>query len=108
MKQLLILILAISPFFLFAGEQEGKVLAVVARGDGAHYVTLSGKDEAKPGCHNSNFPIWVIKDENSTLGKSQFAMLIAAKTSGNTIKIKGTNACTRWHDAEDIDYVVMK
>ena len=108
MKKIMLLTLLIISGAVSAGEHEGKITSIVVRGDGAHYVNLSGDASGRASCHNGNFDIWVIKDEKSDLGKSQFAMLLAAYTSGNTVKIIGTNSCTRWHDAEDIDYVVLK
>jgi len=73
-----------------------------------HYFTLSGESTGRPTCHNSSFDIWVIKDETSVLGKSQFSMVVAAYTSGGTVKVTGTDSCTRQSDAEDVDFVVLK
>ncbi|WP_102796411.1 hypothetical protein [Bowmanella denitrificans] len=55
-----------------------------------------------------NTHYWVIKDENSTAGKSQFSMLMAAYAAGKTVRIIGNNTCTRWADGEDILEVYLK
>jgi len=47
----------------------------------------------------------MIKDENSNTGKQQLAILLAARASGETITVDGSNTCTRWGDGEDVDLV---
>ncbi|MEL4391894.1 hypothetical protein [Shewanella algae] len=93
---------------LFAGEQSGKVETLYARAsDNLHLVTLY-KGNAKsnsPACATSNY--WLIKDENSAAGKSQFSQLLSAKMAGKTVFIKGTNTCSRWGDGEDINTIVI-
>ncbi len=89
-----------------AGEVTGTVTQILARSDGFHYVYTTGTATNKPACATSNF--WAIKDENSKTGQHQFAMLLTAYTSGKTVTISGTNACTRHANGEDIDRVWLK
>ena len=48
---------------------------------------------------------WMVRDENSNAGKGHFAMLMGAKLAAKAVAIQGSNACTRWVDGEDIEYV---
>lgn len=50
---------------------------------------------------------WIIKDENAEAGKQQYSMVLAAFTSGKTIKISGSNTCTRWRDGEDVNEIML-
>lgn len=91
---------------VFAGAQVGKVKSVVARDDGLHFVFLEGAAATgKPACAKNSY--WMIRDENSTAGKSQLSILLAAHVSGKTISIEGKNTCTRWGDGEDISAVLL-
>lgn len=87
-----------------AGDQYGKIIQMVARSDGLHFVFLEGAHNAKPGCA-ANYEYWMIKNENSQAGKTQISMLLAAYAAGKPVSIWGTNTCTRWGDGEDIDGV---
>lgn len=69
---------------VLAGEQTGKVASLLARvSDGLHLVDLSGGTEKSnsPACATHKY--WLIKDESSTTGKSQFSQLLAAKMAGS-------------------------
>lgn len=72
----------------------------VRSADGLHYVTLKGTVDGSPVCATQTY--FMIRDEKSDAGKSQFAMLMAAYLSGKRVTITGTGACTRWMDGEDI------
>jgi len=50
----------------------------------------------------------MIKDENTTYGKSQFSMVLAAYLSGKKVTIIGSGACNRWGDGEDIETLVIE
>ncbi len=92
----------------FAGSQTGKVTSILVRqSDGLHYFYMSGVGENKPDCASSH-TYWMIKDENSTVGKTQFSMLLTAYASGKTISVIGTNSCTRWGDGEDLNSIALK
>ncbi len=85
----------------FAGTQSGQVTKIYVRAsDGINAVYLSGPAVGRPAC--ATFPYWIIKDENSTAGKKQLALLVAAQATGQTISIEGAGVCTRWPDGEDI------
>jgi hypothetical protein len=93
---------------VLAGEQTGKVATLYARAnDGLHLVELSGGTEKSnsPACATRKY--WLIKDENSTTGKSQFSQLLAAKMAGRTVRISGLNTCTRWGDGENINFIII-
>lgn len=91
-----------------AGNQEGKISRLYARaGDNLHLVELTGGTKTNsPACATNGY--WLIKDENSTAGKSQFSQLLAAQLAGKTVAITGLGTCTRWSDGEDINVVVIK
>jgi hypothetical protein len=85
----------------FAGTQSGLVTKIYVRAsDGINAVYLSGAPAGRPAC--ATFPYWIIKDENSTAGKKQLALLVAAQATGKTISIEGAGVCSRWPDGEDI------
>lgn len=107
MKKILMASLAIMSTFSLAGVQTGKVDTLYARADGLHVVTLKGgtSKNSSPTCATADY--WIIKDEDSTYGKSQFSQLLAAKLAGKSVTINGLNTCTRWGDGEDISYIVI-
>jgi hypothetical protein len=49
----------------------------------------------------------MIKDERSDAGKAQFAMLLSAQLSGNSVTVDGAGVCSRWGDGEDIEHVML-
>lgn len=109
MRFVLIAVLTFVSTSAIAGEQSGKVDLLYARGsDNLHLVTLTDETAKtnSPSCATSGY--WLIKDENSVSGKSQFSQLLAAKMAGKTVQISGLNTCTRWADGEDINIVVIK
>ena len=90
-----------------AGTQSGKIVKLYARAtDGINLVHLSGPRSGRPVCATQDY--WIIKDENSTTGKKQFAMLLMAQAAGRTVMLEGpgSGACTRWGDGEDIGIVM--
>ncbi|KDM92375.1 hypothetical protein [Photobacterium galatheae] len=90
----------------YAGYVKGTVTRLIVRDDGLHYVHIDGQMKDRPACAQ-NHTYWMIKDENSAYGKSQYSMLLAAKASGKVVTVAGTGTCTRWKDGEDIEYVSM-
>ena len=88
-----------------AGTQVGTVQYVMVRAsDGLTYFTLSDSSPSgKPACAAINY--WMIKDENSVAGKSQYAMVLSAHASGKKVRITGMNTCSRWRDGEDVDSI---
>lgn len=90
-----------------AGTQLGQVLDIQVRStDGLIIVGLSGTTSNRPAC--ALYSYWLIKDENSTAGKQQLALLLAAQANAQTVQIVGMGTCTRWSDGEDIGSVVIK
>lgn len=102
----LLLVLIVSP--VFAGKQTGKVeMLIVRASDGLIYFTLSGGSKTdSPACATAGY--WMIKDENSNVGKQQYSMILAAHASGKTVTVSGANACSRWRDGEDVDYMQLR
>lgn len=84
-----------------AGSVSGLVDKLWVRSsDGLHYVTIKGAVGGSPACATN--PYFMIRDEKSDAGKSQFAMLMSAYLSAKPVTIIGTGTCTRWVDGEDI------
>lgn len=109
MKKITVLLFTLFSFSAFAGEQTGKVSTLYARAkDGLHLVTLTegSARSNSPACATHNY--WLIKDENSVTGKSQFSQLLAAKMSGKSVSIHGLNTCSRWGDGEDINIIIIQ
>jgi hypothetical protein len=106
-----ILILLASVFSLLpshanAGSASGTINYLIVRdSDGLVYVHLSGTPTGRPACASTS-TYWIIPNETNDSGKRLYALLLAAKASGQTVTIVGTNTCVRWHDGEDINYVV--
>ncbi|WP_419237716.1 hypothetical protein ACN08P_08995 [Photobacterium leiognathi subsp. mandapamensis] len=105
--RIILLILSLFTPFSFAGEQTGKIGGFYARAsDNLHLIFLEGNHSTnKPAC--AKYSYWLIKDEHSTSGKSQFSQILAAKLANKTVTIKGLNTCSRWADGEDINYIVI-
>ena len=66
------------------------------------YFELDGPRSAKPNCATQSF--WIIK-ENSSMGKRQYAMLLAASVAGKQVRVDGMDACERWWGDEDVDQI---
>lgn len=92
----------------FAGSQVGTVGSVIVRAsDGLTYFTLIGAPKSdSPACAKIGY--WMIKDENSEVGKKQYAMVLAAQASGRELTVVGMNSCTRWLDGEDVNWMQLK
>lgn len=89
----------------WAGTVEGTISGLTQRAsDGLIVVYISGTSSGRPACASSQV-YWLIKDENSNVGKGQYAMLLGARLAGKTVRVVGSNTCTRWGDGEDINYV---
>ncbi len=92
-----------------AGWQRGKINILYARAsDGLHLVTLISAQPKtnSPACASKSY--WLIKDENSTAGQSQFAQLLAAQAANKEVEISGLNTCSRWGDGEDINTIIIR
>jgi hypothetical protein len=88
-----------------AGTVEGTISHLYQRSsDGLVILYVSGTASGRPTCAASTV-YWIVKDENSSAGKGHFAMLLAAKIAGKSVRIVGANTCVRWGDGEDINYV---
>ncbi len=84
-----------------AGSQVGYVAFLEVRDtDGLIYFGLSGTGTGKPAC--AVFPAWTLPNENSETGKKLFALLMAARATGQQVSVSGKNACVRWGDQEDV------
>ena len=97
-------IAALVPAATWAGTVEGTIGSLSQRAsDGLIVVYISGTNSGRPTCAYQQY--WLVKDENSSVGKGQYAMLLAAKLAGKSVRLVGSNTCTRWSDGEDINYI---
>jgi hypothetical protein len=89
----------------FGGTQAGTVGQVFVRAsDGLILFSLNGAaPTGSPACATHTY--WLIADENSNSGKQQYAMLLAAQSSGKQVSVSGTNNCSRWGDGETADVI---
>lgn len=99
-KTVLTLILLSISNYAASGSQSGKVKDIVVRNDGLHWFILDGTRHDMPPC--AKFSYWMIEDEKSDYGKSQFSMLLTAYLSNSTISVAGTGTCSRWRDGESV------
>lgn len=110
MKKLVVALclLIFIPSAVFAiGDQTGTVTQVVSRAsDGLVYFMMSGTHNNKPPCALNDY--WIIRDPNSTTGKSQLSMLMTAVVSGRTISVSGMGFCDKWPDGESLDAIYFK
>ncbi len=89
-----------------AGVQVGQIIQLEVRArDGLHFFFMSGTATDRPACAVN--PYWMIKDENSVIGKAQLSMLLSAYMAGKSVTVVGSGACTRWSDGEDVDTVIL-
>ena len=104
-KTLLVFSLILISGFSHAGKQTGTITEIIVRqSDGLHYFHMSGTASNRPACADGH-AYWMIRDENSTAGKSQLSLLLAAYMSGKKVIVNGSNKCMRWGDGEDVDSV---
>ncbi|HEY0924143.1 hypothetical protein [Rheinheimera pacifica] len=101
-------LLALSCMSANAGSQVGKVGYLLVRAsDGLVYFTIEGAAKIdSPACAKNTY--WMIRDENSEVGKKQYAMLLAAQASGRELTVRGMNTCNRWSDGEDLDWLQLR
>lgn len=91
----------------FAGTHYGRIVKINSRhSDGLVHFFLSGEATGRASC--AKFPYWVIRDENSAAGKRQFAMLLMAQSTGQSVYVTGSNSCARWSDGEDVDMLELR
>jgi photosystem II stability/assembly factor-like uncharacterized protein len=112
MKYLLSLLLVsaamlITPAIALASNQSGIVTKVIVRTDGLHWFYLEGTRSERPAC-SAQHEYWMIKDENSVYGKSQFSMLLTAYIAKSPVTISGNGTCSRWGDGEDINTIILE
>jgi len=88
-----------------AGTNYGTVTKVSVR-EGLVYFTLSGAPLGRPGCA-ANTTYFMVKDENSAVGKQHMAILMTAQVTGRSVWVNGTNACTKWPDGEDLREIAL-
>ncbi|WP_233081939.1 hypothetical protein [Rheinheimera soli] len=107
MKPLFAIMLLLLSAEAFAGSQRGTVSSVIVRAsDGLTYFTINiTAKSGSPSCATKSY--WMIKDENSEVGKKQYSLLLAALASGRELTVVGMNTCTRWSDGEDIDWLQL-
>ena len=87
-----------------ASVAEGKVKYIRARAsDGLTWIDIEGARSARPACAQNNY--MMIRDENSEVGKKQFAILLQAHATGKSVIVYGANNCSRWSDGESIETV---
>jgi hypothetical protein len=90
-----------------ARTQTGKITDFFVRNsDGLIYFFLDSASDNRPACAGSSY--FMIKDENSAAGKRQLAVLLMARSTGQTITVYGTGTCTRWPDGEDVDTIQIR
>jgi hypothetical protein len=91
-----------------AGSQVGKVDYIIVRAsDGLVYFGLSGGAKSNsPVCATNSY--WMIRDENSEVGKKQYAMLLTAQASGRNSEVSGMNTCNRWSNGEDVNGLQLR
>lgn len=109
-RVLLLFTIFLVSFSSLASVQQGTVTNVIVRDDGLHWFILlsdgSGERSERPEC-SATHTYWMIKDENTRYGQSQFSMLLAAYMAKTPVKITGKHSCTRWGDGEDISTVQL-
>ncbi|MEX2963363.1 hypothetical protein [Microbulbifer sp. TYP-18] len=107
MRKVFLLTAMIISFGAQAGTQTGQISGVTVRAsDGLHYFTMHGTTTDKPACATNTY--WIIKDENSTAGKSQLSVVLTAYASGKTVAVTGSGECTRWGDGEDVNTILLQ
>ncbi|WP_151798169.1 hypothetical protein [Acinetobacter bereziniae] len=90
-----------------ASTYTGKVSAISVRDeDGLVWISIQGERTGnRPTCATHWY--MVIKNENSSAGKRQLAMLMMAKATNRPVVIDGAGTCSRWSNGEDISTISM-
>jgi len=105
----IIILLAVSGLSFGAGstpsQQTGNIKSIQALADGRIMVFMVDERSEKPDC--ATYPYWFIADENSTAGKTQLSILLAAHSAKRKVTITGSGQCTRWVDGENINSVEL-
>ncbi|HDZ9494604.1 TPA: hypothetical protein RU013_001315 [Vibrio cholerae] len=107
-RKILLIFTLLLPFYAFSGTQTGKVAWLIVRAsDGLIYFGIEGSPASgKPQCATQTY--WMIRDENSNVGKQQYSLLLTAYASGKPVDVVGMNSCKRWGDGEDVNTIKIK
>lgn len=105
MRIITFIFLLSASFYAFSSSQTGKVTHILVRDDGLHWFYIEEERTEKPQCAKNNY--WMIKDEHSVYGKSQFSLLLSAYMSDSKVVITGKSSCDRWGDGETIGTVQL-
>lgn len=98
-------LMAMVPTASVAGTATGRIASLTTRAsDGLQIVVVQGALSGRPSC--ARYDYFMIRDEKSDTGKTQFAMLMAAFLSGKSVRVDGSGTCSRWGDGEDIEAVI--
>lgn len=106
MRYLLAVAMFLTVNLASASTQMGFIDWVTVRADGLVYFSVSNSSgytwipprTTPPACATQGF--WVIRSETSMAGQMQYQALLK---EGSLVIIVGTDSCTRWPDAEDVD-----
>ncbi|GGP20676.1 hypothetical protein [Silvimonas iriomotensis] len=94
-----------------AGSARGQLesVKVSAAGNGLVWFSLYPNETvySRPDCAKEK-RTYAIPDENSTIGKQQIALLVAAKDSGRTVAILGYDYCKKRSHSEDVEQIIME
>lgn len=90
-----------APAAYAAGEATGTVTEILMLNDfpSVLFVKVSGAIVGSPACNNQNR--FVVSTETSP-GKQYYAWILAAKQSGATITLYGSNSCNLVFNSEDL------
>jgi hypothetical protein len=83
-----------------AGSATGKVQSIAIR-EGLVYITLTGAPSGRPACALGS-SYFMIKDENSSVGRQQMALALSAMNADRNLYAEGAGTCTKWPDGEDL------
>ena len=93
---------------VFAGNGSGLVERVITQSteDGGRVFFSVGTLNNPPSCHNTATTDFAL-DITTALGRSQYAQVLTAQASGQTLSVTGTDDCSVWPDREAVNFMFV-
>lgn len=90
-----------------AGNGTGLVERVLTQStsDGGRVFFSVGVQNNAPSCQGGSMDFAL--DITTALGRSQYAQVLTAQASGQTLSVTGTNGCETWPDREAVNFMVV-
>jgi hypothetical protein len=86
-----------------ASSVVGKASSILILANGLVFFNMSGTRTTSPSCA-AGLPLRWVFNGATAAGQARLSLLLTAYSTGKSLEITGTGACTDWNDTETMDY----